>query len=91
MKASDQDPPKIDFPCDYPIKVVGPANEQLRLTVIDVMTRHVDGFSETQLEIVESSKGNYQSCRVSFVATGEAQLQTIFRELMQSGHVKMVL
>lgn len=89
--SSNTEPPKIEFPCNYPIKVVGVATEQLRLTVLEVMSRHVDGFSDSQMQVVESSKGNYQSYRITFKATGEAQLQLIFRELMQSGHVKMVL
>ncbi|MCB1615694.1 MAG: DUF493 domain-containing protein [Pseudomonadales bacterium] len=83
--------PKIEFPCDYPIKVVGVASTALHETVIKVMTRHVEGFSHTAVQVVDSSKGNYQSLRLTITATGEQQLKTIFRELMESGHVKMVL
>lgn len=88
---SDEEAPKIEFPCDYPIKVIGDAADDFPAMVEAVMRKHDSSFSADTLQIMDSSKGNYMSVRVTIVATGEAQLKAIFEELKSSGRVKMVL
>ncbi|WP_027330308.1 YbeD family protein [Marinimicrobium agarilyticum] len=89
---SEQQPPKIEFPCeDYPIKVLGDAGDELRELVIDVMERHAPGFDQTQIRVKDSRNGTYQSLTVRITATGERQLKTIHEELIASSITKMVL
>ncbi|TFH88132.1 DUF493 domain-containing protein [Billgrantia azerbaijanica] len=83
--------PKITFPCDYPIKVVGDAAEDFAATVCQVVTRHDDTFDATSLEVVESRNGRFQSVRLTLRATGEAQLKALFAELKATGRVHMVV
>lgn len=89
---SDQQPPKIEFPCEnYPIKVLGEAGHELHTLVIEVMERHAPGFDQTRITINESSKGRFQSLTVWITATGEPQLRSIHEDLRISKRVKMVM
>ena len=86
-----RDPPKIEFPCDYPIKVLGESGEHLYQHVLTVMERHAPGFDESRITIRDSSKSTFQSVTVFITATGKPQLEAIFRDLKTSRSVKMVL
>ena len=88
---SDNQPPKIEFPCAYPIKVMGVTCEELHDHVMTVMERHAPGFDQQTVTIRDSKKGNYQSLTVTITATGEPQLKAIFIDLKTSSLVRMVL
>ena len=91
ITAGDQPAPKIEFPCDYPIKIMGEAGDELRLLVKEVMFKHAPGFDEASICIRDSKNGTYQSLTVTITATGVEQLQAIFIDLKSSQRVKMVL
>ena len=86
-----QDPPKIEFPCDYPIKVLGESGEHLYRHVLTVMQRHAPEFDETRITVRDSRKSTFQSITVFITATGRPQLENIFQDLKASDKVKMVL
>lgn len=86
-----QQPPKIEFPCVYPIKVMGRSHPQLRSLVVEVMERHAPGFDQTSIAVKDSSKGAFQSITVTITATGISQLQAIFDDLKDHELVHMVL
>jgi uncharacterized protein len=89
---SEQQPPKIEFPCEnYPIKVLGDADHEMHTWVIEVMERHAPGFDQTRITINESSKGRFQSLTVWITATGIPQLSAIHDDLRTSKKIKMVL
>ncbi|TNE83333.1 MAG: DUF493 domain-containing protein [Gammaproteobacteria bacterium] len=88
---STPEAPKIEFPCAYPIKVVGSAGEELHSLVLEVMERHAPGFDQTTISVRDSRKGNFQAITVTITATGEPQLQAIFADLKGHPLVQMVL
>ena len=88
---TDQSAPEIEFPCSYPIKVMGNACEEFRQHVMTVMARHAPEFDPTAVTTRASSNGNYLSLTVTIKATGKPQLQAIFVDLKTSQLVKMVL
>jgi len=87
----DAEPPKIEFPCLYPIKIIGVACEQFQQIVIEVVERHTGKITEELISIRRSSKDQYLSVTVTIAATGKEQLENIFEDLKQVEHVKMVL
>lgn len=87
----DQDPPRIAFPCAYPVKVLGRNVEAFRPSVIDVFERHAPGFDRRTITRRDSRRGNFVSLTVTIVATGPEQLDALHRDLMQTGLVQMVL
>lgn len=88
---SEPQAPKIEFPCDYTIKVIGDAAEDFQDFVVAVAERHAPGIDASRVTINDSRNGRFVSVRVTIVATGEPQLKALFEELKASGRVHMVL
>ncbi|TBW56208.1 DUF493 domain-containing protein [Marinobacter halodurans] len=88
---SEPQPPRIEFPCDYVIKVIGNAAPDFRDFVVEVVERHAPGIDETDITISDSRQGRFSSVQIRIVATGEPQLKALFEELKASGRVHMVL
>jgi hypothetical protein len=88
---TEQDPPKIEFPCSYPIKVMGDAAPDFKDFVVAVLSRHAGDIAEDDISIRESRKGTFVSVTVTITATGTEQLTSIHEEFKLSSRVKMVL
>jgi putative lipoic acid-binding regulatory protein len=81
----------LQFPCDFPIKVMGKSHPEFQQVIVEVIRQFDAGFDGTRVETRPSSAGNYTGLTVTVRATGRAQLDDIYRAL--SGHpmVKVVL
>ena len=89
---SDQtERPRIAFPCQYPVKIMGVAGDDFRELVEAVVERHADGFERELTTLRYSAAGRYVSVTVTIVATGPEQLQALFEDLKATGRVHMVL
>ena len=88
---SDQKAPKIEFPCDYLIKVIGDAAPDFTEFVISVVESHAPGISENDVTVKDSRGGRFASVNITIRATGEPLLHPLFEELKASGRVHMVL
>ena len=88
---SDVEPPKIEFPCDYPIKVLGVNSEGFEAVITDVFHLHAPGFDEETVRIKVSRKGTFNSFNITITATGTDQLEALHRDLLATGLVKMVI
>ena len=88
---SQQEPPKIEFPCDYPIKVFGRQSADFRALVVDVMRKHAGEIHDSMVQERASGKGTFVSVTVTITATGKEQLDAIFVDLKATGRVQMVL
>jgi putative lipoic acid-binding regulatory protein len=85
------DAPKIEFPCDYPIKVIGINHHRLRDVVVEVVRGHAPDLQEETISLHDSRQGTYRSIRFSITATGEQQLLALHRALLEEPLVKLVL
>ena len=81
---------KIEFPCDYPIRIVGFSAPDYKDFVVRVVTNHAPDFAG-QVKMKTSSNGKYMSATVVIRATGEPQLKALFEEFKTSGRIQMVL
>ena len=81
----------LEFPCDFPVKIMGKAEDEFAQTVLEIVTRHAPGFDAATMEMRASSGGNYLSVTCTVVATSKPQLDALYTDL--SGHplVKVVL
>ncbi len=81
----------MEFPQDFPIKVMGEQHPEFTATVLQVVQQHAPNTQETDMRTRPSSKGNYISATVLIRAESQEQLDNIYRAL--SGHplVKVVL
>ena len=84
-------PPKIVFPCAYPIKVLGRAGSTFQPAVMSVFNQYAAGFSELDVLVKDSRNGTFQSITVTIEAQSEEQLRQIYQDLMDTGLVSMVL
>jgi putative lipoic acid-binding regulatory protein len=86
-----EEAPKIEFPCLYPIKIIGRSVEGFQATVIEVVERHTGDLDADLINIQASAQSNYLSVRVTIAATGEEQLRNLFEDLKALESVKLVL
>jgi hypothetical protein len=88
---AEVDPPKIEFPCDYPVKVLGSNVEELEAVVLKVFECHAPGFLPGRITRRASREGTFLAITVHITATGKPQLQALHADLMATGLVKMVI
>ncbi|TXH64841.1 MAG: DUF493 family protein [Tolumonas sp.] len=79
----------LDFPCQFPFKVLGVADDALADQVIAVLQQHAPG--DYSPSIKPSSKGNYLSVTVTVTATSKEHLETMYSALGQIELVRVVL
>ena len=83
--------PLLEFPCDYPIKIIGHASGDFDARVIAIINQHQEKPFEGQLKQTDSKEKNYQSITVTIQATSKEQLQALFEDLKKDKDVIMVL
>lgn len=81
----------IEYPCDFPIKVMGIMQDAFAQTMIEVVIEHDPTFHAGKVEMRPSSKGNYLALTMMIYATDRTQLDNIYRALSSHAMVKMVL
>lgn len=81
----------LKFPCDFPIKVMGRAEGDFRLTVVEIVRRHAPDLAEEAVTVRESRGANYLAVTVTVRATSREQLDNIYRELTAHQQVMMAL
>ncbi|WP_342664099.1 HP0495 family protein [Carnimonas nigrificans] len=89
--AQGQLPPKIDFPTDYPIKIVGDASDDFKVQMLAVVEQFAPGVDPRTVSAQDSRNGRFRSLRVTIRATSEQQLKELFAALKATGHVHMVI
>ena len=82
MRDLSQEKLEIDFPCDFPIKVVGSAaNGEFEARVFAIAEQHDPEFSPTALKRNQSRTGKYNSLTLGIRATSKNQIDAIYRDL----------
>lgn len=84
-------PPLIDFPCDFPIKVMGETHDTFSQTIIDLIQTIVPSFNAAQVEMKASSAGKYISLTCTVHVESQEQLDSIYRLLSSNPLVKFAL
>lgn len=91
IDSDESSPPRIEFPCLYPIKIIGRAAPDFQSQVIAVVERHTGDIDRSLIKSQSSKQENYVSVTVTIAATGEEQLRNIFTDLKSIESVKLVL
>ena len=81
----------LEFPCRFPIKIMGKASDDFDAYVVGIVRRHVPDLGEGAVRMQRSRNGNYVSVTVTFQATSRRQLDDLYRELSASEKTLMVL
>ena len=79
------------FPSDFPIKVMGRHDSNLRALTQAVIERHAGPLAEASVRTRTSSDGNFLALTYVVRATSRQQLDDIYRELTACKAVLMAL
>ena len=90
-ETADQKPPRIEFPCDYPLKVIADARESLIAELIQVLRPELPDLKASDFNIIDSSKKRFVSLRFTIVARSEAHVAKIFSAIKTLKNIHMVL
>lgn len=81
----------LDFPTDFPVKIMGEEREGFVHAMIEVVQRHAPDFRAESMEIRTSSSGKYLSLTCTIRATSKVQLDDLYREITAHPWVSMAL
>ena len=80
-----------NFPCDFPIKIVGKATPEFESFALTTVHKHFPDLKETAIECRPSKDGTYLSITAVILATSKEQLDALYRELTANKLVLVVL
>ena len=52
-----QEPSLIEYPCDFPLKIMGPTRAGFAQAVLEIVQRHAPDFDGTTMEMKSSKQG----------------------------------
>jgi uncharacterized protein len=81
----------LEFPCNFPIKVMGTRDDDFAQLMLAIVLRHAPDFDAARVEMRASSGGKYLSLTCTIRATSKPQLDDLYRELSAHPLVKVVL
>jgi uncharacterized protein len=81
----------LEFPCTYPLKVMGRNTEEFQELVRSIMERNTQEGAELSYSTRTSGGEKYLSITVTFVAQDQRQLKAIYTELESSSLVLVAL
>ena len=81
----------FEFPCGFPLKIMGLADDSLAQAVLQVVLSHAPDFDGATMEMRASRGGKYVSLTCTINATSRLQLDALYRELSSHPLVKVVL
>ena len=85
------DTPLVDYPCDFPIKILGHTRAGFAQAMLDIVKRHAPDFDGSSMEMKSSKRGKYLSLTCVVRASSREQLDRLYRELCDHPMVVMVL
>ena len=83
--------PLIDFPCEFPIKVMGEMQDSFSEIIIGLIQTIVPTFSAKNIEMRASSGGKYISLTCTVHVVSQVQLDDIYRVISAHPLVKFSL
>jgi putative lipoic acid-binding regulatory protein len=80
-----------EYPSDFPIKVMGRHDSDLRALTQAIVERHAGPIADSHVKTRTSSDGNFLALTYTVHATSREQLDKIYRELTACKSVLMAL
>lgn len=81
----------LQFPCEFPIKVMGRDGDDFESRVLAIFERHLGSIDRARVNTRPSSSGNFLSVTVTFEAKSQEQLDALYRELTEDDQVLFCL
>ena len=87
----DSNTTPLEFPCDYPVKVMGRNSPEFRARMLQVIALHFGAVEGANIAERLSRDGNYLSLTCTVRAENRAQLDRLYRDLHATGLVRYAL
>ena len=81
----------IEFPCNFPIKVIGRSSAKLPELVMSIIGIYIADFLAESMYTKKSGKGKYTSVTVTVRVSSKAVLDAIYSDLSSNPEIIMVL
>ena len=85
------EPRLLEFPCQYPIKVMARAESGLRAQLDPIIERHAGADALMNVSERPSANANFLAVTYLILARDEAQIAALFAELKQCPNVLLVI
>lgn len=77
----------LEFPCRFPIKIMGREDVGIRETAMQIVNRHAGPIADSDVRVASSRKGNFVSVTVFVEAQSQQQLDAIYQDLTDNEDV----
>ena len=81
----------IDFPCKFPIKILGKDSDVFENTVSKIMAKHDQKYSEFSVKKNNSKNKNYIALTWVVNVNNQDELDNIYRDLSKDKNILFVL
>jgi putative lipoic acid-binding regulatory protein len=81
----------LEFPCDFPIKVMGRQDSDIKALTRAIIERHTGPLPDSSVRVRTSTDGNFIAVTFQMTATSREQLDAIYRDLTGCRAVLMAL
>ena len=81
----------IDFPCEFPIKILGKDNDVFENTVSQIMAKHDQKYSEISVKKNISKNKNYIALTWVVNVNNQDELDNIYKDLSKDKNILFVL
>jgi putative lipoic acid-binding regulatory protein len=85
------DKPLLNFPTDYPIKVIGRPSAEFRARIHAIVLRHVPALEASHVTEHLSKNGNYLSISYAIRAESREQMSALAADLTACPEVLLVI
>jgi putative lipoic acid-binding regulatory protein len=81
----------LDFPCDFPIKMMGREQPEFRDAAVAVVERHTGKIRSDAIRTALSRNGNFLSITITIKAQNQQQLDDIYSDLSKHEEILVAL
>jgi putative lipoic acid-binding regulatory protein len=81
----------LEFPCDFPIKIMGRESDEFRALARALVEKHTGPLSDDAIASALSRNGAFISVTVTVVAQSQQQLDDIYREVTSHDEILIAL
>ncbi len=81
----------LEFPCDFPIKIMGRESTDFRKLARALVEIHTGPLAEDAIQNALSRNGSFVSVTITIKAQSQQQLDDIYREITSHEDVLMAL
>jgi putative lipoic acid-binding regulatory protein len=81
----------LEFPCSFPVKVMGRDQESFRRIAVEIVERHAGELVEDAVTESSSRKGNFLSITITIQAKSQDQLDKLYNDLSSHEEILVAL